>query len=119
MSEDLILWNYQTFLGCQMPEVPKKLIYVEYVDYWKNRNLALDPEEVRREMANPVTLKSLEQIREENDEFLVVEHFLLPKYDFIFKPAIRIQEIYLSNNEVSKLREQFQKQERIRSEIYQ
>ena len=95
-----------------MPEVPKKLIYVEYVDHWENRNLALDSEEIRRKMANPVTLKSLGEITEENDEFLVVENFQLPTYVFIFKPAIRRQEVYLSSEEVSKLRAQFQKQER-------
>jgi len=41
-----------------------------------------------------------------------VEYFQPRKYDFIFKPAIRVQEIYLSNKEVSKLRAQFQEQER-------
>ncbi|MHA1360240.1 MAG: hypothetical protein ACTSRC_19130 [Candidatus Helarchaeota archaeon] len=92
--------------------MPKKLIYVEHVDHWENRNLALDLEEIRRKMANPVTLKSLGEVKEENAEFLVVENFQLPTNVFIFKPAIRVQEIYLSNKEVSKLRVQFQEQER-------
>ncbi|MHA1428688.1 MAG: hypothetical protein ACTSQI_22145 [Candidatus Helarchaeota archaeon] len=95
-----------------MSELPKKLIFVEYVDHWENGNLTLDAEAIRRKIEKPITLKSLGQIKEENDEFLVVEHFQPRKYDFIFKPAIRIQEIYHSNEDVFKLKEKYEKRKR-------
>ncbi|MHA1310458.1 MAG: hypothetical protein ACTSQO_05950 [Candidatus Helarchaeota archaeon] len=50
--------------------------------------------EIRGKIKNSITLKRLGQIKEENNKFLMAKHLQPRKYDFIFKIAIRTQEIY-------------------------
>jgi len=95
-----------------MPDIPKKLIFLEYKDHWENENLTLTKEELKRKMEHPITLKSFGRIIDENEEYLVVENFLPRKNHFIFKPAIKVQELYFSNEAVSEMKEQFELQEK-------